>query len=111
MNTGQAKEHLPLLSWIVQNLRTARDHGPGSPTKIEPSGSEMAIGTGEVVNSLDLTVFDQDSQKKKLLAMEQRKRLMEQISAMQRKFLNAHQQELEEVDVGGNNEALSLIHI
>ena len=65
----------------------------------------MAIGTGEVVNSLDLTVFDQDSQKKKLLAMEQRKRLMEQISAMQRKFLNAHQQELEEVDMGGNNEA------
>ena len=107
LNSPNTKEHLPLLSWIVQYLRSAKEHGPGTPTKIDaPDGSQtIADGSGSISanevlgNSLDLSAFDQISQKKKQLAMEQRERLMAQISAMQRRFLDAHQQELEEVDM------------
>ena len=108
LNSPNTKEHLPLLSWIVQYLRSAKEHGPGTPTKIDApggsqtiaSGSDGGIGTNEALgDSMDLSAFDQVSQKKKQLAMEQRERLMAQISAMQRRFLNAHQQELEEVDM------------
>ena len=105
MNSPNTKEHLPLLTWIVQYLRTAKEHGPGTPTKIDaPDGSQTIAAGGSGINealgnSLDLSAFDQVSQKKKQLAMEQRERLMAQISAMQRRFLDSHQQELEEVDM------------
>ena len=48
--------------------------------------------------------FNQISEKKKKMAMEQRKKLMDQISNMQKKFLDAHQEELEEVDMGASEE-------
>ena len=103
LNSTHVKEHLPLLSWIVQYLRSAKEHGPGTPTKIDaPDGSQTVAGSGSISTTeaiVDLSAFDQISQKKKQLAMEQRERLMAQISAMQRRFLNAHQQELEEVDM------------
>lgn len=104
LNSTHAKEHFPLLSWIVQYLRSAKEHGPGTPTKIDaPDGSRTIAPDGDSISTteamMDLSAFDQISQKKKQLAMEQRERLMAQISAMQKRFLDAHQQELEEVDM------------
>lgn len=105
MNSSHATEHLPLLTWILQYLRSAREHGPGTPTKVEVGGFETTDGagvTGEAMvlaDSAELSETDPASQKKKQLAMERRERLMAQISAMQKKFLDSHQLELEEVDV------------
>ena len=106
MNSAHAKEHYPLLSWIVQYLRAARDHGPGTPTKIEQSGSltDGASVVEEFPPSSGLAEVELISQKKKQLAMEQRERLMAHISLMQRRFLDAHQRELEEVDMANDEE-------
>ena len=106
LNSAHAKEHYPLLSWIIQYLRTAREHGPGTPTKIEHGG--LLTGGASVVEefppSPGLAELEVISQKKKQLAMEQRERLMAHISLMQRRFLDAHQQELEEVDMANDEE-------
>ena len=107
LNSTHAKEHYPLLSWIVQYLRAARDHGPGTPTRIEQSVSLTdGASVGEkLLPSSGLEELELITQKKKKqLAMEQRERLMAHISLMQRRFLDAHQQELEEVDMANNEE-------
>ena len=53
---------------------------------------------------MDQSTFDPVSQKKKQMAMQQREKLMAQISSMQKRFLETHQQELEQVDISGSKE-------
>ena len=103
LNNASAKEHFPLLSWIVQYLRTAREHGPGTPTRIEPTRARSASAT-EVDTSLSLAAMEQVSQGKKEMAMRRREKLMAHMSALQKKFLDAHQEELEEVDMAGDED-------
>jgi len=72
----------------VQYLRAARDYGPGSP-------STEASLVPKMEEKEDEPSPDVNTSKKREMAKERRDRLMAQMSAMQRRFLEDHREEIE----------------
>lgn len=91
----RAEEHRSLLTWCVQSLHSAQRNEPVQEA-MEVSSSQTAVKEQQSAESTADAHLVAEERKRKAHA--NREKLMAQMATMQKKFLEKHKEELDEVD-------------